>query len=360
MERPTRADWIRRNSVPLSDQEHGERIIRQARRAMNNRQLTTYQSPLLVPKEDAAELKKRLLYSLIGVNDFGNLRDQAAAATAQLALSFGLNPFNGEIWPIPQKRGQNVVGFSVYVGYKGLHRAARDVARNDLHTDFVFGKAQVLQPNEVEERGAHRCFRCGGKGTYGGGGKCFKCDGQGGFSSDDVIVVKIPVSLLSKVMACKEVSIEFEPTWGIGVWQPGDNIAEGRDPEWMATKRAKADALRQEFDLPFSYGESVQEPYDTPDIQIIDPADYEQHPVVDAAQLAGLTYDDEVVFIQVVEDAIDHLGFESPGHVMEAFVDLGQGHLSTDDLTITESALEHWLSQQAEPQQTELPIEEAA
>jgi hypothetical protein len=329
---------------------------------MDNKKLIPYQSPLLVPKEDAAELKKRLLYSLIGVNDFGNMRDQVAAATAQLALSFGLNPFNGEIWPIPQKKGKEVIGFSVYVGYKGLHRAARDVARRDLGTDFIFSAPQVLPPDEVKDRGAHRCFRCGGKGTYGGGGKCFKCDGQATFEPKDVIVVKISVSLFSKVQMAKEVGIAFEPTHGIGVWQPGDNIAEGRDPTWMATKRAKADALRQEFDLPFSYGESPQEPYETPDIQIINPADLEQHPAIDAAQLAGITYDDEAAFVQVVEDAMAHLGYESPGHVMEALITLGQEHLSIDDLAVAGSVLEHWLTQQEEqePGQAAMDLDEAA
>lgn len=327
---------------------------------MNDRQLTTYQSPLLVPKEDAAELKKRLLYSLIGVNDFGSLRDQAAAATTELALSFGLNPFNGEIWPIPQKRGQEITGFSVYVGYKGLHRAARDVARRELDTDFIFSAPKVSPPDEVKDRGAHRCFRCGGKGKFGGGGKCFKCNGQACFEPQDVIVVKISVSLFSKVQMAKEVGIAFEPTWGIGVWQPGDNIAEGRDPTWMATKRAKADALRQEFDLPFSYGESAQEPYETPDIQIINPGDLEQHPAIDAAQLAGITYDDEAAFIQVVEDAIHHLRFESPGHVIEALSTMEQEHLSIDDLAVAGSVLEHWLNQQEEPAQAEMGLDEEA
>jgi hypothetical protein len=327
---------------------------------MNNRQLTTYQSPLLVPKEDAAELKKRLLYSLIGVNDFGPLRDQVAASTAQLALSFGLNPFNGEIWPIPQKSGGVVSGFSVYVGYKGLHRAARDVARRDLGTDFIFSAPQVLTPEEVVERGANRCAKCGGTGQYSESKTCFTCNGEGEADPKLIIVVKISVALFSKVKMCKEVGLTFEPTWGIGVWRPGDNVPNGRDAQWVATKRAKADALRQEFDLPFSYGESPQEPYEAPDIQIIDPNDFEQHPAIDAAQLAGITYDDEAAFIQVVEDAMAHLGFASPGHVIEALSTMEREHLSTDDLTVAGSVLEHWLTQQEEPTQAEMEIDEAA
>lgn len=324
---------------------------------MDNRSLTTYQSPLLVPKEDATELKKRLLYTLIGVGDFGELREPAAAATAQLALSFGLNPFNGEIWPIPRS---DKSGFTVYVGYKGLHRAARDVARKELDTDFIFGAAQVLPPDEVEERGANRCSKCGGTGKYSEDKPCFKCNGEGKTDPALIIVVKISLSLFSKVQMAKEHSIQFEPTWGIGVWQPGDNVPNGRDPQWVATKRAKSDALRQEFDLPFSYGESPQEPYETPDIQIINPGDLEQHPAIDAAQLAGITYDDEAAFVQVVEDAIQHLGYESPGHVMEALITLEQEHLGVDDLAVTGSVLEHWLTQQEEPTQAEMPLDEAA
>jgi len=346
----------KRNAIPASHDEWYEHNIR--RKTVTNQQLTTYRSSLLVPKEDVTEMKKRLLYTTIGVKDFGNLADQVAGATAQLALSFGLNPFNGEIWPIPQRQGSNITGFSVFVGYKGLHRAARRVARDELRSDFSFNKPEKLSPEEVIERGADRCFRCGGSGKYSSGKDCFKCAGQGKFDAKEVVAVRIAIALFCKKRMAEEVGWDFEPTWGIGVWHPGDNIPEGKDPEWQATKRAKADALRQEFDLPFSYGEQGEGREEEPPLVIIHPP--EPHPAVEAASIAGISYDDEIAFIEMVEEAIGRLGFESEGHVMEALVDLDHKHLSIEDTEVSVNVLANWLAQQDEQVQPELPLEEAA
>jgi hypothetical protein len=156
----------------------------------------------------------------------------------------------------------------------------------------------------------------------------------------------------------------FYPTFGVGVWQPGDNISEGRDAEWQCTKRAKTDSLRQEFDLPLFYGErpgeDAYEIPDQPNIAIIDPYDVELPDVIEAARLANITYDDAGAFIEAVDGAIATLGFETPGHVMEAFIGMNHTHLTIEDIQIIDVALEQWLNQENEAQieQTMTEIEE--
>lgn len=336
----------KRNHMPMPHQEHITNQVRQTRRnRMNNKALTRYHSPLLVPHDELDEMKGHLLYTMIKPHDFGKFADEAAAALAMMALAYGLNPANDEIWALPKKgQGGKIVGFKTVAGYKGLLRAARDVAQFDRHTDFNFGEANRLSPDEVTRRGAHYCFRCNAKG-------CYKCKKKGQFDPTDVIVIRIPLVVYNKVQAAGEY---FTPTWGVGVWQPGDNISEGRDAEWQCTKRAKTDAIRQEFDLPLFYGERPgQGAYELPDdpkITVINPHERDLPDVIEAARLANITYDDAEAFIEAVESAIDTLGFQSPGHVMEAFIDMDHTHLTSEDIAIVDAALQHWLNQEQEAQ----------
>ncbi len=307
---------------------------------MNDTQISQYRSPLLVPREHAAELKKRIVYSLAGIKDLGNYTEPAAAAMAQLALSFDLNPFNQELWVIPQKRGQNVVGFSLFVGYKGLLRSARRVARDELHSDFMFGEVQTLQPEDITERGAHLCIRCNGAGKIGKDYQCKKCDGAGTHDPKLVIVVQISLDLFSKRTMAENAGVPYVPTRGIGVWQPGDNISEGRDATWQAAKRARVDAMRQEFDLPFSYGVHPTGG-GIGDITAPEPP---QH--LEMARFAGITYEDRVAFIEMVDQAIAEWGFESAGHVLQALKDLGIKHISSEEIANAHEILIHWLAEQ--------------
>lgn len=307
---------------------------------MDNTQIAQYNSPLLVPREHAAELKKRIVYSLAGIKDLGNFTEPAAAAMAQLALSFDLNPFNQELWVIPQRRGQNVVGFSLFVGYKGLLRSARRVARDELHSDFMFGEVQTLQPEDIIERGAHFCTRCNGAGKYGNNYDCKKCDGAGKHEPKSVIVVRISLDLFSKRKLAEEAGVPYVPTRGIGVWQPGDNISEGRDATWQAAKRARVDAMRQEFDLPFSYGVHPT----GGGVGAITAPEPPQH--VEMARLAKITYEDEAAFIEMVDQAIADWGFESAGHVLQALKDLGVNDVSSEEIANAHDILIHWLADQ--------------
>ncbi len=337
-------DWIYRRTeeplpqgIPISDEEWYEL---KRRSLVDNTQLAQYNSPLLVPREHAAELKKRLIFSLAGIKDLGNFIEPAAAAMAQLALSFDLNPFNQELWVIPQRRGQNIVGFSLFVGYKGLLRSARRVARDELHSDFMFGEVQTLQPEDIIERGAHFCIRCNGSGNTGKDYPCKKCQGLGKHEPKLVIVVQVSLDLFSKRKMAEQAGVPYVPTRGIGVWQPGDNISEGRDATWQAAKRARVDALRQEFDLPFSYGVHPT----GGGIGAITAPEPPQH--VEMARLAKITYEDEAAFIEMVDQAMTDWGFESAGHVLQALKDLGINHVSSEEISNAHEILIQWLADQ--------------
>lgn len=324
---------VRRNHALAPNDEWYERSFRpkMEEAPMEDKSLTVItssQSHVLVPKAAVTDLQARLVYSLAGIKDLGEYTKPAAAALSQLALAFDLNPFNQELWVIPIKnKDKQVTGFSLFVGYKGLLRAARRVARDQMKTDFMFGPEEVLSEQEIMERGANRCPACNGSGKYQDTDKqCFKCGGKGAFIG--TVVIRVPLYVFSKKGMADTLHIPYTPTYGIGVWQPGDNVAAGRDRIWQASKRARADALRQEFDLPFSYGEDYGETEGevVETTAIVAPP----HPTIEAARIAGVTYEAEDAFIVLVDDLLEK-GFDSPGHVMEALIAKGHTSVSEND-----------------------------
>ena len=110
-----------------------------------------YESPLMVPQEQATEMKKRILYSMAGIRDeYGALADNVAGALAQMALAFELNPFLGEIWALPVKKHGKTAGYSLFVGYKGYQRAAHKVcAQKGTDYTFIASKLRRLTSQEV-------------------------------------------------------------------------------------------------------------------------------------------------------------------------------------------------------------------
>lgn len=57
--------------------------------------------------------------------------------------------------------------------------------------------------------------------------------------------------------AAGEVIIPLQPIIGVGIWKGGDQVAKGKSPAWMASKRAEADALKKGFSIPLPYDEQA-------------------------------------------------------------------------------------------------------
>lgn len=150
------------------------------------------------------DLSHRIRDLLPGADKFS---DAVLTAFAQISLAHNLDPFIGEVWIIPTKRGPRI-----RAGIEGHRKAAHKQSPYQLRQ----------RPMTQAEHEAHGLQL----GQIGAVTEIFRTDSR----------------------------IEgqaYIPTQGYGVWSPGDNVASTKTPLWMAFKRSEQDALRKAFDLPF-------------------------------------------------------------------------------------------------------------
>lgn len=172
-------------------------------------------------RAEVNELAHRITKMLPSVQQLGNA---GALALAQVSISLGLNPFIGELWAIPRKKG----GFSLMCGIKGLRRAARIQAKADDGM-YVVTFRQVTQ----EEAAGLR------------------------INTGDLIRACDLYLDGRKARAFQEFTGQIPRFTGIGVYRQGE--ATLMNPIQVARKRAEADALKQAFDLPIGLQEEVEQ-----------------------------------------------------------------------------------------------------
>jgi hypothetical protein len=167
------------------------------------------------------ELSERLTRMLPSVRELG---PSGALALAQVAHAMGLNPFTGEIWAIPQRRGGEVVGFSVMAGIKGLRRAARHQAQQ-MGAVYPFYRVsyRTLTDDEKDLVGLRE------------GDKGLACQLE---------LVLPPDHAWYTAHQHERFIVE-----GLGVYRSGERTQ--MEPFQVVRKRAEADALKIAFDLPF-------------------------------------------------------------------------------------------------------------
>lgn len=297
---------------------------------------------VMVPQEEISRLQAQIMYSLAGIKNFGAMTAPAASALANISLATGLNPYAGEIWIIPiekwdaEARKSVVTDFSLCVGYKGWQKAAHKLCATK-GTDFMFLEAEmhVLSPQEVEARGANLCGKCKATGKGWNNEPCKKCGGTGRFAPETVRGVTIPLIVFSDFETAKRIGLDPKSVrvTGIGIWQPGDNVASGRDAMWQAEKRARVDALRRKFDLPFMDdmevgGRAKRIDADTGDIIDGEAVVIELPNAFQMIDAAGITYDDEEIVLRVFTEA-KKLGCETDGHVIDILGELGIREIDT-------------------------------
>lgn len=281
----------------------------------------------IMPKrEEVQALQKRIVYALAGIKDqFGSHADAAAAALAQMAATYELDPFRHELYLIPtrweKENGKRVVvDWNLYVGYRGMDRGSRRKAREE-GAQFVFGEKIMLDAQEIEGRRSNLCNKCAGTGKVSFGEneyKCKKCDGQAKFPPDQVIGVIVPMYVTVDKAAAQAVGIPYTPTYGVGIWQPGDNIPHGRDGAWMAEKRARVDAMNQRWQLPFIYDDDRRA---NADIVVIESDAQEADALAEMAAEVGITYDTRERLESIIKKAVG-MGYEDDGDVLSAMTEL--------------------------------------
>jgi len=227
-------------------------------------------------EEEIARARKNIMQSLVLPKEITNPveREAASQILAEFQVVYGLNAHNNEVQLIKFNNQ-----WVAYIGYKGWGAIARKEDEK-AGRRRNFGKHEVETEHEVEKSKANLCKGCNGTGTCskckGAGvtswdgkdkacynckakakegdkvisnGICPSCKGEKKHPAGEIISVKIPLYDPEDKMSMEKARLEYEPTWGYAVWQPGDNWAGSRSPLWQAIKNARNDAYRQEYSL---------------------------------------------------------------------------------------------------------------
>ncbi len=181
----------------------------------------------IAPWGDRAEVREMARRVQLMVPGGRKLKTNEALALAQAAVAHGLDPFNGEIWYIPDS--------GLMAGIKGLRKAARRQIKGNFWPEFE----QITDPDLrrglfiPEGALAYRCILRDTE-TILAYAEAWKSMAQNG----------VPVELIPKMIGDRPYCE------GVGYYMPGERTKMA--PAQVAMKRAEADALKRRFDLPFA------------------------------------------------------------------------------------------------------------
>jgi hypothetical protein len=187
-------------------------------------------------RQDIRELAERLQTMMPGAQ---RLTQVEALTLAQAAVAHGLDPFNGELWFLKDKRG-NPMG--LMAGIKGHRRAAHKQMRDEGGGNYW---PEFEGPLSVDEKAALNipkpalAFRCKLRDTatineYIGG-------------IERLMATGLPWEVVQEIVGARPYTV------GVGFASPSE--PSKMTTAQLAMKRAEADALKRRFDLPF--GEAV-------------------------------------------------------------------------------------------------------
>jgi len=178
---------------------------------------------ILPDKQQMLDVKKRIAVMLPGGS---KLNDNEQYALAQLSLMHSLDPFNGEIWYIPNR--------GPMIGIKGLRKKAREQVKGNFWINF-------REITDADERK-----------RYGIADRALAFEARL-FDSENVRTYCAMIETMTKAgipwSDVKGMIGEQPYTSGIGVLKPEDQTKMERVQ--CAMKRAEADALKRRFDVPF-------------------------------------------------------------------------------------------------------------
>lgn len=179
-------------------------------------------------KQELSTFADRIRELLPGGN---KLSGQQAMALAQVSAIHGLDPFNGEVWHLPQ---------GIQIGIKGLRKKARQQMGDKGNFWATF--REIVDPEERKRL------------MIDGGCLAFECrlfDTQTLQAFSDTIKTlrgaEVPIDAIMRIVGDKPY------TTGIGVFKTGERSM--MLPAQCAMKRAEADAIKRRFDVPFEVAE---------------------------------------------------------------------------------------------------------
>ena len=170
------------------------------------------------------------------------LSENEARALAQISVTYGLNPMNGELWLLPS---------GPMVGIKGLRRKAREQLQNvkdgNFWTNFV-----PLGPKDCDALKIPT------------GALAFECRL---FDTQTIATYVTTIKTLKDAGMPWETIMQIvgaQPyTSGYGYWKSGETTK--MTPVQCSMKRAEADAIKRRFDIEFGKGVMVEAQEGAPD-----------------------------------------------------------------------------------------------
>src|SRR3972149_7643407 len=196
---------------------------------------------LLPDKQQLKQVDDRIKAMLPGGS---KLQPGERFALAQIAVAHGLDPFNGEVWYIPNR--------GPMIGIKGLRKKARDQVQGNFWIDF----REIVDADERRRYGIEV------------GALAFEARL---FDTENVMTYCGMIERMTKAgipWDAVKVMLGDKPyTSGIGVLRQSEQTKMERVQ--CAMKRAEADALKRRFDVPFGLTiEADVDPADAPEWKI--------------------------------------------------------------------------------------------
>lgn len=256
---------------------------------------------LLPDKQQLKQIDDRIKAMLPGGS---KLQPGERFALAQIALMHGLDPFNGEVWYIPNR--------GPMVGIKGLRKKAHEQMQGNFWIDF----REITDADERKrysiDTGAiafeARLFDSENIRTY--------CE-----MVERMTKAGIPWDVVSGMIGSKPY------TSGVGVLRQTEQTKMERVQ--CAMKRAEADAIKRRFDVPFGLSVEVDaEPEAAPSEWQIEGSQVVEHDELSAGQL----FDNYAASIGATQEEIA-LALDDSGGDYETASGMLQKRVNTRKLT---------------------------
>ncbi len=183
-------------------------------------------------RDEVRELKARLGQMALMLPGGARLDANAITALAQASIAHGLDPFNGEIWIIPNS--------GVMIGIKGLRKKAREQVQGNFWVDF----RKITSPEERAELGIPN-------GALAYEAHLFDTENINTYTQtvERMLKAGLPWEAVVNLLGSKPY------TTGIGFATPAERSK--MELAQRAMKRAEADALKRRFDVPFGLSVEV-------------------------------------------------------------------------------------------------------
>jgi hypothetical protein len=212
-------------------------------------------------RDELREMTDRILSMMPGTV---RLTKDEARTVAQIAVAHGLDPFNGEVWPL---KGENDKWYGVMIGIKGLRKAARRQA--DQENTVYWTEVTRVDPKTYAQAETAVVYETRLRDTM-----TMQAYGK---SLNILTTAGIPYAEAIRMVGSAPVKI------GVGIATPDERSKMGLHAR--AKKRSEADAIKQRFDVNFLGADYTEGTDETPADAILIEAEHSDTPAAQVVKI---------------------------------------------------------------------------